>query len=293
LKTFVVLIIALFIGISGILPLDLAIMGNPSKCNYPPQDYHLRVTNTTNDTLPSARVGLFLESGLLSTGVNATLTFGFSEDDWPLYHNIMIGFRQERILIGNWILSIPVAGIGYVEMREYPFMYFNTGVFFNDWINRTPLLRSYRPYPGWTDRGGMETYTGITPPEASPQNASQILTAGDILEFENLTIYFDDGSSFVCGPQLITVGMNFTQTDTGWTIQRVLNVSDPSGVTIGDDSITISLRGSVPLHPVFLGLIITVPAVVIVGTVWWRRRRLQSEKSETEESDEAMKGAHM
>jgi hypothetical protein len=153
LKTFVVLIIALFIGVNGILPLDLATMGNPSRYNYPPQDYHLIVTNTTDDTLPSASIGLFLESGLLSTGVNATVTFGFSESDWPLYHNIMIGFRQEQILSGNWIWLIPVAGLGYDEMREYPFMYFNTGVFFNNWINRTPVLRSYRPYPGWTDKG--------------------------------------------------------------------------------------------------------------------------------------------
>jgi hypothetical protein len=200
-----------------------------------------------------------------------------------------VGFGQERLIVENGLVSVAVTGLGYDEMRKYPFIYYEDAVVYDFWKNGFPTWISYKPYPVWTETHEMTTYNG----PISPENVSMLVKTGDIVEFENLTIYFDDGSSFVCGPQLITMGMNFTQTETGWTIQQILNVSDQSGVTIGDDSITISLRGSVPLHTVFLGLIITVPAVVIVGAVWWRRRRLQSEKSETEESDKTMKGTHI
>jgi hypothetical protein len=45
---------------------------------------------------------------------------------------------------------------------------------------------------------------------------SSLQLEGDIVEFENLTIHFDDGSLFLCGPRLIAVGVNFTQQNGEW-----------------------------------------------------------------------------
>ena len=277
-KSIAALILVLFIGLSGVPP------ANQLKINevWVGQS-HVKASNIIAnddiiDTLPSASISLFLEKEPLGTVINATLTFEFDESDWPIYNitTIGVGFRQEHLSVSNGLGAVPVVGLGYDEMREYPFMYFNTGVFLNHWVNRTPVWTSFRPYPAWTEEFGVETYTGMADPDKPSQNASQIITAGDIIEFENLTVYFEDDTSFVCGPRLIRVGVNFTQREERvWEVNKILEVSNETGVTIGGDSMTVVLQGQVPLHPVFLAAVVTIPiTITLVGiAIIYRRRR--------------------
>ena len=279
-KSVAALILVLFIGLSGVPPANQLNISEVWVGQSHVQTSNIIANDDIIDTLPSASISLFLEKGPLSTGINATLTFGFSQNDWLYNYNIIsVGYIQEYLSVSNGIGAVPVVGLGYDEMREYPFMYFNTGVFLNHWVNRTPVWTSFRPYPAWTEEFGVETYTGMADPDKPSQNASQIITAGDIIEFENLTVYFEDDTSFVCGPRLIRVGVNFTQREERvWEVNKILEVSNETGVTIGGDSMTVVLQGQVPLHPVFLVTVVTIPiTVTLVGiAIIYRRRRLKS-----------------
>jgi hypothetical protein len=185
-----------------------------------------------------------------------------------------VGFCQEFLVVNNSLGAVAVTGLGYDEMREYPFVYYEDGVSFDRWKDRLPGWISYRPYAAWTETSRMGLWTGPIPPE----NITRLTKTGEIIEFENLAVYFEDGSSFVCGPRLITVGVNFTQQEGVWETNMILEVSNETGVTIGGDNITVVLQGQVPLHPVFLVTVVAIPiTITLVGiAIIYLRRRLRS-----------------
>ena len=223
------------------------------------------------DTLPSASISLFLDGGFPGTTINATLSFGFSEFGDG---DMGVGFEQEYLVVENSVGAVAVTGLGYDEMREYPFIYYEDGVFSDYWTDGNPSWISFRPYAAWTETSAIGLWLGPIPSE----NITRLTKTGDIIEFENLTVYFEDGSSFVCGPRLITVGVNFTQQEGVWETNMILEVSNETGVTIGGDNITVVLQGQVPLHPVFLVTVVAIPiTITLVGiAIIYLRRRLRS-----------------
>ncbi len=248
-------------------------------CNYQldpsvenkPKGYTSTSQAQNESILPYSSFTILLSDWLLGQVVNATLTFEFNYFLPPPDGDISIGFRQEFLLVKNVFGFSAILGIGWGEMREYPFLYYSDGTYSDYWVNRTPGWTSWRPRPAWTTTFRFGLYTSHTPNDRPPYNASDVVFAGDILEFENLTIYFADGTSFLCGPRLITIGANFTQTEEGWTTESIVTITDDYPVTVEGTIIKMTLSRFVPLALLTVGLIGSVVAVFVMVFYWVRK----------------------
>ena len=101
---------------------------------------------------------------------------------------------------------------------------------------------------------------------------THLTMAGDIVEFENLTIYFDDGSSFLCGPRLITVGVNFTRQDDEWQVEYLLNSSNSQNIIFHESALTVHLQEMDPISIPFLGLSFVIIIAIILSFIFYRYR---------------------
>ncbi len=219
---------------------------------------------STIDHLPSASINTFLIGGALGNNINATITIGFTFNN-ACYS---LGFQQEYLRINTGPAAVKAVGLGYDEMREYPFFYTSNGELFDYTLTAHPSWTSKRLYPAWTEVD--RAFASLGP--ISEDNITNTLYCGNIIEFENLTIYFDDGNSFVCGPRLITLKANFSKNTEGWDTQVTIQTSDNQGVTIEENLVEIALRYSEPLSPLLPVTGIAVGVISLIGLVLYRKR---------------------
>jgi hypothetical protein len=217
--------------------------------------------------LPMTGITISLYGGPFGNHVNATLTFGFRpalSDD-----SLSLGFSQEFLQISSGPSSLSAIGLGYDEMREYPFFYTDDGMLFDYRFTPAPNWVSRRYYAAWTELDRWEGFLG----PISPENMSRATLIGDIVQFENLTIYFEDSTAFICGPQTITIGAKFTHSNDSWSVEHIVNASDYQGIVVEPQSLSISLRSFEPPSLVFYGSLIVLP-LLLIGLV--RRVRTRS-----------------
>ena len=214
------------------------------------------------DNLPSASINMLLVGGPLGNNINATITVGFSLSD-----NYSLGFQQEFLGINTGPATVKAVGLGYDEMREYPFFYTSSGELFDYTLTPYPSWTSRRHYAAWTALNTIELYLG----PISEDNITNALYCGDIIEFENLTIYFEDGSSFVCGPRLITLKANFSKSVEMWETQVTIQTSDDQGVTIEENLVEIDLRFYEPLSPGLPIIGVAVGVTALIGLLLYRK----------------------
>jgi hypothetical protein len=167
---------------------------------------------TLVNNLPEQTVSMLFDSCQLGTRINVSITFGL-KNRFTQPVTFGVGAFGQPLRVENGRLASAVVGIGYLELREYPFLYVNGSARFDFWKDKVPSWSSRRDRVVWTqDTGAFGVYNGVLEGE----NISLVDFAGDVFEFENLTVFFRDGSSSVLGLKLITVGMNFTHLEDGW-----------------------------------------------------------------------------
>ena len=225
------------------------------------------------EDLPSASIKMMLVGDSPGNCINATITIG-------LYSNggqLGIGFHQELLNISAESGYTRAVGLGYSEMREYSFFTTFDGHGNSDTIDSDIVSR--RSYAAWTESQWFGTWNG----PLSEQSVTDAIGWGDIIQFEDLTVYFEDGSSFVCSSHLITLSAIFTKTDGVWDTDIIITSSDPEGISIDNDVVAISIRYPVFVSPIFtlaiisIGVIVAIAAVVIYQKSRWTEQEYPDE----------------
>ena len=216
--------------------------------------------------LPSASITINILGALFGNQIKAGLDFNFQYDAATMMYRI--GFSQQNLVITDSILFKRAIGLGYDEIRVYPYAYTDNGMLADFWVNHTPNYDGRGNYPAWTPSNNMSLYFG----PFSEETMTHFTKAGDIIEFENLTIYFDDGSSFVCGPQLITVGVNFTRQNDGWQTDYLLGSSDSQNTIFHESALTVHLQKMDPISIPFLELSFVIVIAIVVSFTCYRYR---------------------
>jgi len=224
--------------------------------------YELVITGIARqiEDLPSASVRLLLVGEDPEDVVNATITIGFYSNG----NRIGIGFHQKVLHTTNGSSSIAAIGLGYDELREYSHFSTTQGDVIDNTLN--PGCVSHRHYAAWTASEWSGTWNG----PISDENITDAIFCSDIIEIENLRVYFEDGSSSICGPQLIRLTINFTKTGEIWNTDIAIETSSSDGVSIENEVLTIPIRFPEYLSPVFyLTLISTIAIVIVVVGVFY------------------------
>jgi len=229
----------------------------------------VKVSNNL-EILPSSTNSIIISGGILGSFINATLTFCFKESISD--ESFKLGFNQEYLEIRDGLFSSPVLGLGYDEMREYPYFYTESGELFDYRKKPAPSWASRRFYAAWTEGAKAGYYLG----PISDENISRATLAGDVVEFENLTVYYADSSSRRMGPQLITVGVEFAHEDGDWSIEHTVNASDEVGVIIETQQIHVPLQHFEPVGRIS---IVALVAMGLFGLGLYVRRKKRSEES--------------
>jgi hypothetical protein len=258
-----------------LLALSLFLLPNPSGNVY--SEYNItpsfRIAQLS-DIPDNQSITMVLKGHPLGNSINATIVFGFRFDS--INDVYTIGFSQQYLRISSSHVFLRALGLGYDEMREYPFAYTTEGIITDFWKNHTPNWTSRRPYLTWTEESRWGGYLG----PISEDNMTHLSMAGDIVEFENLTIYYEDGTSSLCGPELITIGVNFTRTDSEWVVQYLISSSTLEGVTIEESQVTIQMiradRVSIEFISVLSGGIVLV---IITITIYKKRKTIVGTKT--------------
>jgi hypothetical protein len=230
---------------------------------YAPEEEGFTVVSEISvpEHLPSSAISIMVSGGLLGSYINATLSFHFIFDDF-----LSLGFEQEYLEIRDGLFSSPVLGLGYDEMREYPYFYTERGELFDYRKKPAPSWASRRFYAAWTEGAKAGYYLG----PISDENISRATLAGDVVEFENLTVYYADSSSRRVGPQLITVGVEFSHDEGDWSIEHTVNASDEVGVTIQTQQIHVPLQHFEPVGKIS---IVALVAMGLFGLGLYVRRK--------------------
>ena len=198
-----------------------------------------RATLATN--WPEQTVSILFDATLLGTSINASILFGL-RNRLVQGNSFGVGLICEPLQIVNGRFASAVLGLGYAEMRECPFLSVNGSLLLDFLKDNEPSWISRRNLAAWTDEGGFGTYSSVI------LNSSDFDYAGDILEFENLTVYFEDGTSSLVGPELITVGMNFTRVGNGWNRQVIFSTSENDTRIVNDSVYEIPSLIDIPLN---------------------------------------------
>ncbi len=207
--------------------------------------------------LPSASISMLLVGDESENIINATITIG-------LYSNgnyTGIGYHQELLHISSEETHSRAVGLGYDEMQEHSFICTTQGNVTDDL--QDPNIISSRKYAAWTESEWYGTWRG----PISKQNITDAILFGDIIKFEKLRVYFNDGSSVLCGPQVITLSAYLTKTGETYETHFYIATSDDEGVTIDNNVVTISIRYPEYVPPIVTTTIITIIVVVAVVAI--------------------------
>ena len=194
--------------------------------------------NEFTTLLPTAPLTLIVDSGAQGTQVVGNLEFGFRNSS----SGIMIGVVQEWLDIHNGFNKTDVIGFGAQELREYSFMYLDDEIAFDDWTNRTPSSVTSTDDIAW----GPDSRSGMFSGDIAHEELSQISMAGYIIEFAFLSVMFKDGSLATCGPANLSLGVNFTKTNSDWHVDYILEASNSENIVFSSDSVTVTLDYVIP-----------------------------------------------
>jgi hypothetical protein len=200
------------------------------------------------ELLPYSEVSILFDANPLGHIIEASVVFGFIFDE--LETTYAFGFTQEVLEVTDSVISSNVVGIGYEELREYPFAYTSSGILFDFWENRTANWISKRPYPAWT----YDEYYGGHIGPISAENISDILFIGDIIQFENVSIYYENGIT-TFEQSVISLGVNYSLDANEWNTEYLLSASNITDAFIDTNSILIPL-GIEPLSLFFIGTVL-------------------------------------
>lgn len=219
------------------------------------------------DDLPSASISMLLiDDSQENNTINATITIGCYSNG----NSKGIGFHQELLNISTESGYVRPVGLGYDEMWEHSIFTTIHGNVIVDTLSSDVV--SHRHYAAWTESEWFGTWNG----PISEQNISNAIFYATIIKYENLKVYFEDGSSFVCGPQFITLSAIFTRTGEIWKTTINIHTSDSEGISIDNDVVTISIRYPASISTTFYVTIITLVAVV-AGVLYLSRRKTEPE----------------
>jgi len=220
-------------------------------------------------SFPSCSVEIRIDGGPYESTLVGTLEFGFGL--WPDEPDFMgIAFREVSMEIQNVAMTVDAVGVGSDEMREYVFAYADWGMLFDCFKSHNPAAVSARNNWPWTP--GSNIVLSITE-ELNETEAQHLLFAGQVIEYESLTIHYADGSRIVCGPKVLTVGANFTRSNGAWSVDYILQASDDEHATLQDGSVTIVVGAVPPLRPQYLAFLAGAPFVFVSAIVCFLRRR--------------------
>ncbi len=204
----------------------------------------IHVSNGEESLLPVASVNIIIDDYVAGTKVNATISFEFMD----FGDSYGVGYEQQFIQVTNGGDAVPVGGISYSERREYSFAYLGADKLFDRLIEEEPDCTTNNPdYPDivW-DIGSKESqYVG----PIWIDNMSQLSHAGYVLQYDDMTLCFENDEFLVLGPKVMTVGVNFTHFDAEWSAQLIFDVSESAGITRDAWTITVDLTGGVPIDP--------------------------------------------
>lgn len=209
-----------------------------------PDDSGLSTEHTTD--LPRAPLALIVQSGTDGTRIIADLEFGFrkfeiiSESDIVSY-TYLVGYKRDRLEIHNGFNKSGAVGFGYAALGIYEFAYLGDVKLFDYREDGVPEP-AYEDQPSWTSNDSEGSHKGPIPEE----NLTELSNAGVIFEFIDFSIYFEDGSNYVCGPSRLIVGVNFTRNGSDWITDYIFEASDNESIYFAPASVSIQLRSPVP-----------------------------------------------
>jgi len=203
--------------------------------------------------LPTAPLTIIIDSGDQGTQITGALEFGFLDQST----GVSIGIIVDWLQIHNGFNLTDVRGLGYEEARSYSFAYLGDTELFNSWESRTPDSTINPSSVVWSPDQKESIHIGDIP----KYEIQDLTQAGYIIEYENLRVYFQDGSSALVGPSNLTLGVNFTRIDGVWNTEYILESSAGAGVDFGSNSVEMQLYSSIPQQEQFsTGGAFTVPA---------------------------------
>lgn len=209
------------------------------------------------EDLPSASIKMMFVGDSPGNNISATITIGVYSNG----NRLGIGFHQEMIITSVEPGFTPAVGLGYSELSEHSFFTTYDGHGTSDTIDFDTVSR--RSYVAWTESQWFGTWNG----PLSEQNITDAILWGDIIQFEDLTVYFEDGSTFVCSSHLITLSATFTKTGDLWETNIIITSSDSEGITIDNSVVTISISYPVYVSPIFMFTLITITAAIGIVAV--------------------------
>ena len=209
------------------------------------------------EDLPSASIKMMLVGDSPRNCINATITIGFYSNGGQLG----IGFHQETLNISTEDGYISPIGLGYSKMSEDTFFTTFRGDVGGDSL--TSDIVSHRTYAAWTESQWFGTWNG----PISEQNVTDAIFWGDIIQFEDLTVYFEDGSSFVCSSHLLTLSAIFTKTGVSWDSDIIITTSGTEGISIENNVVTISIRYPPYISPILTLTLISIIVIVAAAAV--------------------------
>lgn len=221
--------------------------------------------------LPSAEIQLIIEGPPSGSSITGTLDFGFGE--WIGEDVVGIGYSEVSIITHHSDLYMDISGIGCDMMREYVFAYTHEGELFDNLKSGIPSGEYPRNSWPWDSENHATTYTE----RFNETILSELVFVGFVIEYENLTARYDDGSFVVCGPRYLTLGVNFTMSDGNWNVERIFTSSTSDGVEISSSSITVILSDYPAARPQANLLLILAPlsiGLLVVGAIWWKRKQI-------------------
>lgn len=240
-------------------------------------------------------LSVLLLSQSLTPILEGSLGFGFVQPatDLPI---LLVGYESYPLKVMNEPDKAEIIGLGYVRMRTHAFAYLGAELLFDTWANKTPFsVIDGFVVPMWSIVEGRSSHSG----PISLDNVSQLTQVGYKIEFENLTVCFNDDSSFLCGPTNLTLGVNFTQEAGIWSFETILESSSAENVAIDERRVLITLQHPVPPSPeatgphvstilfgwsesmsamliinsIVLSIVIAIPALVILKKLWTRSKQ--------------------
>jgi len=212
---------------------------------------------------------IVITDGPMGSGITAPVTIFLAPD---LYdeNEINLGMYLGPLNIHNAPAAYEIKGLGFDELREYPIIYQNSTPHYDYWTNGSPQWISFRPYAAWTEKGGL----GLAVP-LSPDEWDDLTLAGDVVEFENLTIYLENEQPVKCGPDIIRIGANFTPAPEVWNSSCMVEIEGGEAEVDGMQ-IHINLGGAIPPSPLRCILYSGVAGGIIAAlVVLWHRGKQQ------------------
>jgi len=202
------------------------------------------ISHLGSASLPDTYLTIIVNDRIAGTRMNATVGFGFNVDA----DAVGVGYDQYPLQVDNGIDAVPVSGVSYSQRREYPFAYAGTREILDSWASGKPISATdnpAHPFPLWDTRSQEGQYVGPIRNECVPQ----MTVVGYVLEYDNLTLCFDNGGSLVFGPGVTTIGANFTHLDDEWSVYLIIDMPGVGGTAINGSVVTISLDGHIPIDP--------------------------------------------